>query len=175
MKWFTKRALLQSSRNMPGAMSAVLIGFVDKLKSDGHVHLWYTSLKSDDGNPSVRVYLQIDDDKEELVQAQLDTFLQENADEMGWAGDYFSPDPALNPSYPHLNEINIACELVLRLVKQYPNIDRVERQDFWRLAKAEVGNCISSMDPAHHGAFVHFIANNLCLTDDSFVEMLRSI
>lgn len=160
---------------MPDAMSAVLVGFVDKLKSDGHVHLWYTSLKSDNGNPSVRVYLQIDEDKEALVQMQLDAFLQENADHIGWAGDYFSPDHVFDASYPHLNEINTACELVLRLVKQYPDIDRVGRQDFWCLAKTEVESCISSMDPAHHCDFIHFVANNLCLTDDRFVEKLRGV
>lgn len=177
MKWFTKRALLKSKRNMYSAMSAVLIGFVDKLKSDGHVHLWYTSLKSDNGNPSVRVYLQIDDDKEVLVQAKLDSFLQENADQIGWAGDYFSRDPVpIKPSYPHLNEINTVCELVLKLVKEYPDSDRVNREDFWRRAKIEVESCKSSMDPIHHCEFIHFVANNLGLPeDDMFVDKLMSV
>jgi len=175
MKWFTKRVLLKSKRNMYNAMPAVLIGFVDKLKSDGHVHLWYTSLKSDNGNPSVRVYLQIDDEKEVLVQTQLDAFLKEKAIQIGWAGRYHEKDPCVHLHCP-LSEINMACELVLKLVKEYPDFKRVDDKDFWRRAKTEVESCKSSMDPIHHCEFIHFVANNLGLPkDDMFVDKLRSV
>ena len=173
MKWFTKRVLLNSKEDMFGVMPNVLVGFVDKLKSEGRVHLWYTSLKSDDCKPSFRVYLQIDENDEEYIQSELNSFLQENADQIGWTGHYFSQDPSVDPSHPHLNEINVASELVLKLVKRYPCIDRIKKQDFWNLVRTEVNNCLSSMDSAHHDIFIHFVANNLALGDNMLLKNLR--
>ena len=52
------------------SLSKVLVDFIDKLKSEGKLKLWYTSLKNDDSKPSFRVYLQVEDDDEEYTQSK---------------------------------------------------------------------------------------------------------
>ena len=124
MKWFTKRALLTSNENMYPALSKVLVDFIDKLKSEGKLKLWYTSLKNNDGTPSFRVYFQVEDDNEEYVQSKFQAFMEKNQAELGWTGQFTDPD--VPDSIQRLQEVNKACELVLSITKQFPEPDRRE-------------------------------------------------
>ncbi len=99
MRWFTKRAQLTSCDKMYFAISLLLVGFIDDLKSERKARLWYTSLKSNDGLPSFRAYLQIEKHYEEYVQLKFQTFMEENQAELGWTGQFIEPDPGVPDSY----------------------------------------------------------------------------
>ena len=102
MKWFTKRALLTSNDKMYPALSKVLVDFIDKLVFDGKVKLWYSSLKNNDGIPSFRVYIQIEDADEKYVQSQFKVLMKQNQSELGWTGQF--ADPNVPDSVPRLRE-----------------------------------------------------------------------
>ena len=174
LKWFTKRATLQSNDRMPVAISSVLVGFIEKMKSEGKINRWYTSLKNDDKIPSFRVYLEIDENDEQAIKLALDRFLQRSADQIGWTGKYCEPNPEFNPSHPHLDAVILACETVLKLVTSFPKIDRIANPRFWNEVRNEINLCLREMDPTHHGEFIHFIANNLGFSDDSFLCKFRT-
>jgi len=177
MKWFTKRVQLISNDKMYLALSKVLVDFVDKLKSDEKIIIWYTSLKNDDGHPSFRVYLQIEDHDEEFVKSEFNHFLEANNTDLGWTGQFIEPDPEQGtpPSYPHLNEINMACELVLKITKAFPESNRNKNINFWINIRTELIKGLHSIAPEHHKEFIHFIANNLALSDKKLIEILNSI
>lgn len=172
MKWITKRALLTSNEMMQVAISKVLVGFVHKAKSEGKIGLWYTSLKNDDGLPSFRIYLQIKEGDEEAIQSEFYGFLRDNAKQIGWNGHFFDPDPVFDASYPHLSEINQACEIIIRLLRKFPQADRLTKRLFWNEAKTEFNARIMNMGSDHHADFIHFLANNLGIDDKSFLQML---
>lgn len=176
LKWMTKRVLLKGSECMPSALPIVLVDFVDKLKSEKRIKRWYTSLKGDNGDngpPSFRIYLEINKADKFTIQEKFDTFLHNNTEQIGWNGDYFSPDPGVDSSYLYLAEIHLACELVLRVVKQYPDIDQRKIPAFWNLVTKELRSHFLSIGNEEHSFwhFIHFVANNLCLKDDDFLKM----
>ena len=171
MKWLTSRVVLNSNTDMAGAISAVLISFVGELKAQDKIKCWYSSLKNDDGIPSFRLYLEIDENDESFVKAELDEFLRKNADQIGWAGEYFNPDPVFDPLHADLAEIIQACESARKLVNAYPALARIEDRTFWSDVRAEVDRCLSSMDPDHHAAYLHFVANNLGMPDNVFCKL----
>ena len=175
MKWFTKRPQLSSNDKMYPALSQVLVGFVDKLKSEGKVKLWYTSLKNDDGRPSFRVYLQVEENDEQSLQSEFQTFMETNKAELGWTGQFIQPDPEPPSTYPRLRELNKACELILKLTKHFPQLDRKNDPKFWSEIIAEVNRGIGSVAREYLPEFIHFIANNLFITDDSFLKVLKSV
>jgi hypothetical protein len=171
MMWLTRRAILKSNGDMAGAITAVLVGFVSKPAAQGKIKRWYSSLKSNDGIPSFRLYVEIDEDDELSIVTGLDDFLRNNAAQIGWTGEYFSPDPEFNPAHEHLNEIIQACGSVLKLVKSYPSLSRYNDASFWSKVRSEVAECLSAMDPVHWGAYIHFVANNLGMPDDVFLSL----
>ena len=175
MKWFTKRAQLISDDKMYPAISKVLVGFIDELKTEGKVKLWYTSLKNNDGQPSFRVYLQIEEHDEQSVQAEFQAFMQKTQAELGWTGQFIEPDPGTPDSYPRLLEINKACELVLKFNKQFPESDRKMNHKFWTDIKAEYNSILGSVEETHRPEFRHFVANNLAMPDDSFLKVLQQV
>ena len=169
--WLTKRAILKSNGDMADAITAVLVGFVSELTAQDKIKRWYSSLKSNDGIPSFRLYLEIDEDDEPTIVTELDDFLRKNADRIGWTGEYFSPDPEFNPAHEDLDEIIQACGSALKLVKRHPSFSRVDDAGFWSEVRSEVAECLSPMAPVHHGAYVHFVANNLGMPDDVFLKL----
>ena len=172
MKWFTKRVLLTSNENMYPALSKVLVDFIDKLESEGKLKLWYTSLKNDDGKPSFRVYLQVEDDDEGYTQSKFQAFMEKNQAELGWTGQF--TDPNVPNSIPRLREINKACELVLSITKQFLEPDRKENSKFQSEIKAGVIRIFDSVPQENRPEFIHFIANNLGVTDDSLIRLLQA-
>ena len=172
MKWFTKRVLLTSNENMYPALSKVLVDFIDKLESEGKLKLWYTSLKNDDGKPSFRVYLQVEDDDEGYTQSKFQAFMEKNQAELGWTGQF--TDPNVPNSIPRLREINKACELVLSITKQFPEPDRKGNSKFQSEIKAGVIRIIDSVPHENRPEFIHFIANNLGVTDKLLIKLLQA-
>jgi hypothetical protein len=157
------------------ALSKVLANLIDKLKSDGTLNLWYTSLKNDDGLPSFRVYLQIQKHDEESVQSEFQTFMEENQAELGWTGQFIEPDPGIPDSLSRLGDINKACELILKFTKQFPESNRKENPAFWHAIKAEFLAVRPSVPEEHRPEFFHFLANNLAMTNAMFLERLQQI
>ena len=166
MKWFTKRPQLISNDNMYPALSKVLIDFVDKIKTEGKLKLWYTSLKNNDGKPSFRVYFQIEDKDEKYVQSEFETFMKQNQTELGWTGKFIEPDPNVPDSIQRLQEVNKACELVLSITKQFPQPNRRQDKQFVNELKSRTNQLLHSVPQEHHREFIHFIANNLAVVDD---------
>jgi hypothetical protein len=155
------------------ALSKVLVDFIDKLESEGKLKLWYTSLKNDDGKPSFRVYLQVEDDDEGYTQSKFQAFMEKNQAELGWTGQF--TDPNVPNSIPRLREINKACELVLSITKQFPQRNR--RQDilFENELKSKANRLLHSVPQEHHLEFIHFIANNLGVTDKLLRKLLQAL
>lgn len=172
MKWITKRALLTSNENMYPALSKVLVDFIDKPKFEGKLNLWYTSLKNNDGKPSFRVYLQVEDDEEKYVLSKLQAFMEKNQAELGWTGQF--TDPNVPDSIQRLQEVNKACELVLSITKQFPEPDRKDNFKFQSEIKAGVIRIIDSVPQENRPEFIHFIANNLGVTDKLLIKLLQA-
>jgi len=168
--WLTRRPILNSNDDMPAAITTVLVGFVSELVAQGEIKRWYSSLKNYDGIPSFRLYLEIDDDGKQAMVSKLDNFLRSNSDQIGWTGDYVSPDPEFNPAHVDLNEIMQACQSVLKLATMHPSVSRVCDAGFWKDVRAEIDESLSSMDPVHHGAYIHFVANNFGIPDNAFLD-----
>ena len=174
MKWITKRVLLLSNENMYPAISHTLISFIDKAKSEGKIKLWYTSLKNDDGKPSFRIYFQIEDKYEKFILSEFQKYLKVYTDIIGWNGNFHDPDPIFDSDYPHLIEINQACELVLSLTKKFPQTDRRSNKFFIHELRSKLIEILPSIDFSHQIAFRHFVANNLGITDDCLYELILS-
>ena len=154
------------------ALSKVLVDFIDKLKSEGKLKLWYTSLKNDDGKPSFRVYLQVEDDDEEYAQSKFQAFMEKNQAELGWTGQLTEPN--VPDSTPRLCEINKACELVLSITKQFPQPNRRQDIQFENELKSKAKQLLHSVPQDHLAEFIHFIANNFGVTDESLVKLLSA-
>ncbi len=165
MKWVCKRILLHSDNDMPSSIPLVLVGFVDKMKTQNRIGRWYSSLKNDDGIPSLRVHIEVDENDEQTVLDKLHEFLTDNAGSIGWTGRYFDTDPTVNPDYVHQDEICLACELILELAKIYPDLNRGGDVNFWKDLKKKVQIDLPSMDSSHRAEYLHFLANNLAMTD----------
>lgn len=175
MKWIAKRVLLNSNADMPASIPFVLINFVDKVKSEGKIKRWYSSLKTeiDGSNPSFRLYFEIEEQNEKLILDDLKGFLENNATQIGWTGE-ICPEPIAGPSYAHFNEINLACEFVLKLAKKYPNLHRDGNPDFWNEVNKEVSSHLSTMNESHHKEYKHFLANNFDMKDKDFISKLTN-
>ena len=174
MKWIAKRAILSSNEKMPVAIYIILVEFIDRIKSEHKINLWYSSLKNDDGVPSFRVYFQIFENDEKTILDRFQQFLEQKAEQIGWTRRFFQPEQIVEPSYPHFQAINQACELVLEMYKKYPQPDRMSKIEFWHEIKSKMSNLMSSMDEKHHKEFIHFIANNLAICDNEFVQKIRA-
>ena len=174
MKWFTKRALLTSNENMYPSLSKVLVDFIGKLKSKGKLKLWYTSLKNNDGKPSFRVYFQVEDDDEKYVQSEFEAFMAENKAELGWTGQFLESDLNAPGSIQRLQEVNKACELVLSITKQFPQPNRRQDIQFENELKLRVKQLLHSVPQDYLAEFIHFIANNLGVTDVSLIKLLNA-
>lgn len=114
MKWIAKRILLKSYDYMDIALTQLVIPFVDQIKKEDGITDWYCSRKTEnDGTkPSVRIYLNIDEQKESHILSKLDILLKKKENVIGWTGKYNDPDPDL-PNYakPNLKQIQIGCEI----------------------------------------------------------------
>ena len=154
------------------ALSRFLVPFVAGLKANGRVGCWYSSVKNDDGKPSFRAYFEVAEQDEKSILSDLEEFLRRNREQMGWTGKFHSPDPEFNPCHPDLHEIIQACEITLDLAKRFRSGDRRRNEQFWQELERRVKQGLASMGSVHHCGFVHFIANNLVMSDFSLAHMI---
>ena len=112
------------------------------------------------------------DDNEEYVQSKFQAFMEKNQAELGWTGQF--TDPNVPNSIPRLREINKACELVLSITKQFPEPDRKGNSKFQSEIKAGVIRIIDSVPHENRPEFIHFIANNLGVTDKLLIKLLQA-
>ena len=128
---------MTSTKNMYPALSKVLVDFIDNLKSEGKLKLWYTSLKNNDRKPSFRVCFQVEDDDEQYVQSKFQAFMAKNQTELGWTEKFIEPDPNVPDSIQRLQEINKACELVLSITNEFPRLKRRKKRKEKRKGKGD--------------------------------------
>jgi hypothetical protein len=157
---------------MPIAIPVVLVVFIDKAKVQGKINCWYSSLKNDDGIPSFRIFLEIEDKNEETILSEFSDFLNQRKAQIGWNGKYYSQDPVVDPNHIHMHEINIACELVLKMAKKYPQLAISNDLNFWNELKYEIQVQLSFMEQSHQSEYIHFIANNLGMQDRQLLSKL---
>ena len=79
-----------------------------------------------------------------------------------------------NHSIQRLQEVNKACELVLSITKQFPEPDRKDNFKFQSEIKAGVIRTLNSVPQENRPEFIHFIANNLGVTDKLLIRLLQA-
>jgi len=174
MKWIARRILLKSTDRglidrifIETALTELVDPFVEKIKQEEGITDWYCSRKTEDDRtrPSVRVYLCIDESRESQILCKLDQALKEKQSLIGWTGrcDVESPP---DPLKPNLKLIQEGCESALRLMRAHPDINRHKDPQFLATLKTEVDSLLDSMESEYDWEPIHFVANNLGLTDD---------
>lgn len=173
MKWIAKRIFLNTHRDMDIALIQFVTPFKDMVQKE--ISNWYCSRKTeDDGTkPSVRIYLYIDKKMEDEIISKLFKLLREKKDIIGWTEEYID-EQTPDPSKENLETIRIACEIALKLMKDYPEVDRNNNQQFLVDLKKEVNQFLDSMNTEYDWEAIHFIANNLGLRDE-FIIRLASV
>ena len=175
MKWIAKRILLKSYENMDVALLEFVISFVDQIKQENGIVDWYCSRKTENNlsKPSIRIYLKIEESQELDILSKLDSLVQGKKDTIGWTGKYNIPDPTPPElSKSNLKAIQKGCEIALRLMQTYSEMDRHKNQKFLNDLKTEFYVFLNSMENNFDCEAIHFIANNLGLRDEYFKALL---
>jgi len=173
MKWIAKRILLKSHSDMDRTLSQFVSPFIERMKQEEGITDWYCSRKTemDMTNPSVRIYINIDEAKEIKILSKLNKFLKEKREVIGWMEKYNDPDPALpDPFKPNLKQIQRGCEIALKLMSKYSDKNRHNDLQFLVDLKKEVNAFLDSMNTEYDLEVIHFIANNLGLKDEFIVR-----
>jgi len=93
--------------------------------------------------------------------------LKEKSKEIGWTGEYVIPDPTLpDPSRPNLKQIEIGCEIALKLLIKYPDfINKIANPDYFSQFRNDFFHIFDSVKNQIDNKSIHFIANNLGVKD----------
>jgi len=163
MKWMARRIFLRSHGDMERALLEVVLPFLKGATTEG-VTDWYCSGKSDDGRPSVRVYLGLPDESE--MSSILDGLRACRS-----AKEYVTDcekEPTPPATKPNLCHIQCACKLAFALLEQFPQTNREADPAF--LAELTMkGRALHASTVAQAAddreEVVHFLANVLGLAD----------
>lgn len=175
-KWIAKRILLKSHDYFYNALIYITDPFINEIKQNYADIDWYCSRKAekDGSKPSIRIYLNIPEDKEKEILSKLDDILKKEKNRIGWIGLYDNPDPITpEPQKSNLSQIQNACEIALRLMVKYPCINKGNKTNaFIRELTAELKSFYkslkgSSLIQEDINEAIHFVANNLGLDDSS--------
>jgi len=151
---------------METALTQLVHPFFERIEQEDGITDWYCSRKTEkDGTrPSVRVYLHIDESRVSQILSKLDIALKEKQSIIGWI-DRCDVEPPPDSSKPNLKLIQLGCEIALRLMRAYPDVNRHKDRQFAVTLKKEVDSLLNSMKTEYDWEPIHFVANNLGLSD----------
>ena len=182
-KWIAKRFLLKSDVYFYNALVYGAGPFLNEILDNYKDTNWYCSRKAenDGSKPSIRIYLNINEDDKSEILSRLDTILKKQPDLIGWNGQYDDPDPNVpDKNKSNLSQLQNACEIALSLMKNHSCVKNKEITDEFleeitnqlrSFYKSMLDNSLSREDI---GEALHFVANNLGLEDSSVYYLAAS-